>query len=101
MYDLWTSRIEVSKGDLVITNASRVGSVARVTAKLKAGIGRNMTAIRPRDIPDLFLYYFITGSDFTVQIKVNTDSGSFFGSLNVRGIKELCVTLPFNDLQDI
>ncbi|WP_063565982.1 restriction endonuclease subunit S [Paenibacillus sp. O199] len=93
-YKLWTSRIEVSEGDLVITNAGRVGSVARIPANLKAGIGRNMTAIRPRKIPPLFLNYFINGSDVAAQIKTNTDSGSFFGSLNVRGIKELCVTLP-------
>jgi type I restriction enzyme, S subunit len=101
MYDLWTSRIEVNEGDLVITNAGRVGSVARIPANLKAGIGRNMTAIRPRDIPALFLYYFITSSDVAVQIKKNTDSGSFFGSLNVRGIKELCFTLPSDNTQDI
>lgn len=101
MYELWISRIEVNEGDLVITNAGRIGSVARIPANLKAGIGRNMTAIRPKDIPALFLYYFITDSDVAAQIKVNTDTGSFFGSLDVRGIKELCVALPSDNTQDI
>ncbi|MCM3638232.1 restriction endonuclease subunit S [Sporosarcina luteola] len=101
MYELWTSRIEVNEGDLVITNAGRVGSVARIPANLKAGIGRNMTAIRPRDIPAVFLYYFMTSRDVSAQIKINADTGSFFGSLNVRGIKELCITLPSDNAQDI
>ena len=77
MYQLWTSRIEVMEGDLVITNAGRVGSVARIPHNVKAGIGRNMTAIRPENIPPCFLYYFITGSDVDRQIKVNTDTVSF------------------------
>ena len=28
------------------------------------------------------------------QIKSNTDTGSFFGSLNVRGIKQLMMAIP-------
>lgn len=94
MYELWTSRIEVVEGDLVITNAGRVGAIARIPKHVKAGIGRNMTAIRPNDVPACFLYYFFTSSDIARQIKMNTDLGSFFGSLNVRGIKELKIILP-------
>ena len=94
MYEEWTSRIEVKSGDLIMTNAGRVGAVARIPDHVKAGIGRNMTAIRPISIPALVLYYFFASSDIKGQIKANTDSGSFFGSLNVRGIKELCITLP-------
>lgn len=94
MYELWTSRIEVVAGDLVITNAGRVGAIARIPKHVKAGIGRNMTAIRPNDVPACFLYYFFTSSDIARQIKMNTDLGSFFGSLNVRGIKELKIILP-------
>lgn len=94
MYELWTSRIEVVEGDLVITNAGRVGAIARIPKHVKAGIGRNMTAIRPNDVPACFLYYFFTSSDIARQIKMNTDLGSFFRSLNVRGIKELKIILP-------
>lgn len=94
MYELWTSRIEVVEGDLVITNAGRVCAIARIPKHVKAGIGRNMTAIRPNDVPACFLYYFFTSSDIARQIKMNTDLGSFFRSLNVRGIKELKIILP-------
>lgn len=101
MYKLWTSRIEVIEGDLVITNAGRVGSVARIPHYVKTGIGRNMTAIRPKSIPPCFLYYFFTSRDMDRQIKANTDTGSFFGSLNVRGIKELLLALPPKNQQTI
>ena len=94
MYDLWTSKIEVSSGDLVITNAGRVGSVSRIPTNIKAGIGRNMTAIRPKAIPTFFMYYFFKSPDFASQMRSNTDSGAFFGSLNVRGIKQLVLTIP-------
>ena len=30
MYEEWTSRIEVKSGDLIMTNAGRVGAVARI-----------------------------------------------------------------------
>ena len=56
-----------------------------------------MTAIRPISIPAFFLYYFFKSPDFSVQMRANTDSGAFFGSLNVRGIKQLLLTVPPND----
>lgn len=94
MYELWTSRIQVEDGDLVVTNAGRVGAVSRIPQHVIAGIGRNMTAIRPNTIPPFFLYYFFKSPDFYVQMRANTDSGAFFGSLNVRGIKQLLLTVP-------
>ena len=94
MYELWTSRIQVEDGDLVVTNAGRVGAVSRIPQHVIAGIGRNMTAIRPNTIPPFFLYYFFKSPDFSVQMRANTDSGAFFGSLNVRGIKQLLLTVP-------
>jgi type I restriction enzyme S subunit len=48
-YKLWTSRIEVSAGDCVITNVGRIAAVAQIPEGLKAATGRNMTAVRPRD----------------------------------------------------
>lgn len=94
MYDLWISRIQVEDGDLVVTNAGRIGAVSRIPRHVIAGIGRNMTAIRPNAIPAFFLYYFFKSPDFAVQMRANTDSGAFFGSLNVRGIKQLLLTVP-------
>ena len=79
---------------MVVTNAGRVGAVSRIPRHVTAGIGRNMTAIRPNKIPAFFLYYFFKSPDFAVQMRANTDSGAFFGSLNVRGIKQLLLTIP-------
>ena len=94
MYELWTSRIQLEDGDLVVTNAGRVGAVSRIPQHVIAGIGRNMTAIRPNTVPPFFLYYFFKSPDFSVQMRANTDSGAFFCSLNVRGIKQLLLTVP-------
>lgn len=94
MYNLWTSKIEVTDGDLVVTNAGRIGAVSRIPSYVSAGVGRNMTVIRPKTVPAFFLYYFFKSPDFEIQMKANTDSGAFFGSLNVRGIKRLLLTIP-------
>ena len=93
-YERWTTRIEVEDGDLVITNAGRVAGLAQIPMSIKAGIGRNITAIRPSEIKPTFLYYTFQGAEMERQIKLNTDTGSFFKSLNVRGIKELLVVRP-------
>lgn len=93
-YAAWTSKIEVRCGDLVITNAGRVGDIARIPEGIICGIGRNMTAIRAVGVDPIFMYYFFASSDMKAQIKSNTDTGSFFGSLNVRGIKQLMMAIP-------
>ncbi|HET8962671.1 MAG TPA: hypothetical protein VFM99_02150, partial [Chitinophagales bacterium] len=93
-YKRWTARIEVKDGDLVITNAGRVASLAQIPNNIVAGIGRNITAIRPTTILPTFLYYTFQGAEMKRQIMLNTDTGSFFKSLNVRGIKELFVIRP-------
>ncbi len=97
-YKLWTSRIEVTTGDILITNAGRVGAMAQVPANCKCAIGRNITAIRPVNIPPRYLYLYLNSSDCVKQIKKNTDQGSFFGSLNVRGIKQLKILVPSEDI---
>lgn len=93
-YAAWTSKIEVRCGDLVITNAGRVGDIARIPKGIICGIGRNMTAIRAVNVDPIFMYYFFASSDMKAQIKTNTDTGSFFGSLNIRGIKQLIMPIP-------
>ncbi|NFT08356.1 hypothetical protein FDF26_15050 [Clostridium botulinum] len=92
-YDLWTSRIEVSTGDILITNAGRVGAMAQVPKECKCAIGRNITAIRPISVPPTYVYLYLNSEDCARQIKKNTDKGSFFGSLNVRGIKQLKILM--------
>lgn len=99
-YKRWTARIEVADGDLVITNAGRVAGLAQIPKNVVAGIGRNITAIRPQTIQPTFLYYTFHGAEMVRQIRLNTDTGSFFKSLNVRGIKELFVIRPPKYLEE-
>ncbi|MFA5298730.1 MAG: restriction endonuclease subunit S [Lutibacter sp.] len=99
-YKRWTTRIEVQDNDLVITNAGRVAGLAQIPKNVKAGIGRNITAIRPTKVEPTFLYYTFQGAEMERQIKLNTDTGSFFKSLNVRGIKELFVIRPPKPLEN-
>jgi len=93
-YDNWTKRIEVKDGDIVITNAGRVASTAQIPSDLTTGIGRNITAIRPKTISETYLYLAFKGEDMRRQILWNTDVGSFFKSLNVKGIKLLYILRP-------
>ena len=97
-YLKWTRRIELSEGDIVITNAGRVASVGRVPSYVKSGIGRNITAIRPHKLPSTYFYLAFNGEDIRRQILSNTDTGSFFKSLNVKGIKKLYMVVPDRNL---
>ncbi|MBO0343075.1 restriction endonuclease subunit S [Flagellimonas profundi] len=99
-YDIWTKRIEVTDGDIVITNAGRVGATAQIPENVITGIGRNITAIRPNTILPTYLYLAFQGEDMRRQILWNTDSGAFFKSLNVKGIKLLYVSRPNNGLEE-
>ena len=93
-YDNWTSRIEVRENDIVITNAGRVGATAQIPKGMVAGIGRNITAIRPFSIAPTYLFLAFRGLDMRRQIAWNTDQGAFFTSLNVKGIKQLFIVRP-------
>lgn len=99
VYKKWTYRIEVRENDIVITNAGRVAATAQIPQNVKTGIGRNITAIRPLTIKPTFLFLSFRGIDMKRQIKWNTDSGAFFSSLNVKGIKKLMVVRPKNDIE--
>ena len=93
-YDKWTSKIEVTEGDILVTNAGRVGGVYRIPSNCKAGIGRNMTALHPTKLPATYIYYYLISKDADQQIRQNTDLGTFFKSLNVKGIKLLKIIKP-------
>jgi type I restriction enzyme, S subunit len=97
-YAYWTSRIVVIEGDLVITNAGRVGAFAQIPNGMVTGIGRNITAIRPKKIKPTYLFYYFGSIDIKCQILKNTDVGAFFKSLNVRGIKKLKVIFPQDNI---
>jgi type I restriction enzyme S subunit len=99
VYQNWTSRIEVMENDIVITNAGRVAATSQIPHGIKAGIGRNITAIRPLSISPTYLFLSFRGLDMKRQIKWNTDSGAFFTSLNVKGIKKLFIVRPPDKLE--
>jgi len=99
-YALWTSRIEASPGDCVITNVGRVGAVSQISFGVKAALGRNMTAIRPKvshPFPT-FLIECLLSSAMRSEIELKIDSGTILDSLNVRNIPRLRLVLPPTNL---
>jgi len=98
-YERWISRIEVMEDDILITNAGRVAATAQIPKGLVSGIGRNITAIRPLSISPTYLFLSFRGVDLNRQIRLNTDSGAFFTSLNVKGIKKLLVVKPPDEIE--
>jgi type I restriction enzyme S subunit len=92
-YDKWTSRIEVQGGDCLITNVGRVGAVSQVPDHFKAAIGRNITAIRPKDsrLHRSFLIVALLSEFMKKEIKRNTDSGTILEALNVKNIPKLII----------
>jgi len=99
-YFKWTSRIEVKENDILITNAGRVAANAQIPKEIVTGIGRNITAIRPDSISPTYLFQSFRGVDILKQIKSNTDSGAFFQSFNVKGIKRLKFLIPENTIEN-
>jgi len=99
-YKNWTTRIEVKDNDIIITNAGRVAATAQIPSNIIAGIGRNITAIRPVSISPTFLYVAFQCSEMKRQIALNTDTGTFFKSLNVKGIKELLIARPSKNTEE-
>lgn len=93
-YQKWIKNIEVQEGDCVISNVGRVGSIARIPSGLKAGIGRNMTAIRAKKISSEYLIGYLLSKYGKKEIAANTDEGTILNSLNVRGIKKINILVP-------
>ncbi|EGR4209218.1 restriction endonuclease subunit S [Vibrio cholerae] len=93
-YSIWTSRIEVKRHDVVMTNAGRIAAFAQIPSEVKCGIGRNITAIRPYDIGPNYFFSCLSGFYIQSQILTNLDHGAFFKSFNVKGIKALNIIRP-------
>jgi type I restriction enzyme S subunit len=93
-YEIWTSRIEVTEGDCVITNVGRVAAVAQIPVSVKAALGRNMTAIRPKLITPTFLIESLLSPQMMDEFHNKKDSGVIMDALNVRGIIKLELPLP-------
>ena len=92
-YEKWTSRIEVMRGDCLITDVGRVGAVSQVPNHFKAAIGRNITAIRPinRELHQSFLIIALLSDFMKQEISRNTDPGTILEALNVKNIPKLVV----------
>ncbi len=99
-YKKWTSRIEVEGGDCLITNVGRVGAVSQVPKHFKAAIGRNITAIRPKNskLHQSFLIIALLSDFMKREISKNTDSGTILEALNVKNIPGLLIPGPSSAL---
>lgn len=95
-YKKWTSRIEVTGGDCLITNVGRVGAISQVPDSFKAAIGRNITALRPISLPlhKSFLIISLLSDFMKKEITKNTDSGTILEALNVKNIPKLRIPRP-------
>lgn len=98
-YKIWTSRIEVEEYDVVMTNAGRIAAFAQIPPRIKCGIGRNITAIRPHKISPNYFFSSLSGLDIQGQILGNLDHGAFFKSFNVKGIKLLKILRPAKSVE--
>ncbi|TOM44909.1 hypothetical protein CGH76_24625, partial [Vibrio parahaemolyticus] len=67
-YAMWTSRIEVQKHDIVMTNAGRIAAFAQIPEYVRCGIGRNITAIRPFNVSPNYFFLCLSGIDIQRQI---------------------------------
>ena len=99
-YEKWTSRIEVEGGDCLITNVGRVGAISQVPRHFKAAIGRNITAIRPKDsrLHQSFLIVSLLSDFMKREISNKTDSGTILEALNVKNIPKLLIPGPSTEL---
>jgi type I restriction enzyme S subunit len=97
-YKQWTIRIELQGGDCVITNVGRIAAVGQIPPGLKAAPGRNMTAIRPRNIPPTYLLQYLLSDHMEKEVHRKKDAGSIMDALNVKGIVKLAVLIPADAL---
>ena len=93
-YQKWIKNIELRKGDCVITNVGRIAATAQISGEIRLAAGRNMTAIRPKRIPDSFLIQYLKSPHIEREVKMKIDAGAIMGSLNVKSIYILKILLP-------
>ncbi len=95
-YKKWTSRMEATEGDCVITNVGRVGAVAQIPQGMKAALGRNITGIRCKPIftNPTFLIECLMSEEMREEIRRKTDTGTILDALNVKSIPKLRFIRP-------
>lgn len=88
-YKLWTSRIEISEGDCIITNVG-VDGIAQIPKGFKAALGRNMTGIRLKNFPyPSFIITLFLSNSMKQEIESKKDTGTIMQALNVSSIYKL------------
>jgi type I restriction enzyme S subunit len=92
-YGRWTSRIEITENDFVITNVGRSGAVAKIPKNVKAALGRNITGIRFRKDGQFpgFVSFLLNSPYMRNQIESHLDHGTILAALNVKSIPKLPV----------
>ncbi|MHA1221674.1 MAG: restriction endonuclease subunit S [Candidatus Heimdallarchaeaceae archaeon] len=95
IYDTWISRIEVKRGDIIISKTGRVGAVAQIP-NIRAAIGRNLVCINPIEtlVSPEFLKELMLSKFMKNEIRIRTSSGTILQSLHVKDIKKLRTILP-------
>jgi type I restriction enzyme S subunit len=96
-YKIWTKNILVSDKDILFTNAGRQ-AIAKVPYWFRGGIGRNITAVRATELDMIYLLQYFLSDYGLEQIRKNTDEGTIFSSLNVKGIRKLKIIMPPKDI---
>lgn len=99
-YQRWTSRIEISSGDCVLTNVGRVGAAAQAPDGVRAALGRNMTGVRPKPgfpFPTVLIECLLSQA-MREEIALKVDSGTILDALNVRSIPKLRFVRAGNDV---
>jgi len=97
-YEVWTQKIELRKGDCIISKTGRVGAVAQIPDGLHFGIGRNLVAIRSTKILSTFLLEYLISKYGKQEIQKLTMSGTILRSLHVKHIRKILILLPPSDI---
>ena len=99
-YKIWTRNVLLQEGDCIITNAGLAGAVAQIPHDFYAGVGRNLTSLRPEKVKPSYLLQYLLSAYGTIQKRKNLDIGTIFDSLNVKGIKKIKILLPPEPIMD-
>lgn len=93
-YNNWTRKIELKKGDCIISKTGRVGAVAQIPDRFKAGIGRNLVALRPKKITPTYLLEYLLSKKGRNEIEMLALSGTILRSIHVKYIKKIKIIIP-------
>ena len=99
-FEMWTRRMILKKGDIIITKTGRVGAFARIPHGVSAAMGRNMVGIRAKTelMSHHFLIDLFSSKWIQDEIRKKTHDGTILKTLHVKSISTLQLPLPPNNL---